>query len=128
MKLVLRQEGEPVDSFLLVLAQFCLDLYREYVLFDLAAVQKLCQELAFLVPPPKEFLRETGGVRQTGLDGVGEMPGKLQLLLTSRGTILTREAKVLVAVDRMSSSGSLILPKTGTTKKMTYGNALTSNF
>lgn len=38
VKLVLRQESEPIDSFLLVLAQFCLDLYRKRVLFDFAAV------------------------------------------------------------------------------------------
>ena len=52
----------------------------------------------------------------------------MQSLLASSGTILTKEAKVLVAVDRISSSGSLILPRIGTTKKITYGKAFTSNF
>jgi len=62
MELVLRQEGEPVDSFFLVFTQFRLDLYRKCVLFDFAAIQKLCQELTFFVPPSEKFLRETGRV------------------------------------------------------------------
>ena len=48
--------------------------------------------------------------------------------LTSRGTILTREANVFVAVDLMSSSESLMRPSTGTIMKMTYGKALMSSF
>ena len=48
--------------------------------------------------------------------------------LTSRGTILTRDANVFVAVARTSSSGSLIRPNTGTTMKITYGSALMSSF
>ena len=63
VELVLRQESEPINSFLLVLAQLRLNLYRKYVLFDLAAVQKLRQELAFFFPLSEEFFRETGRVR-----------------------------------------------------------------
>ena len=38
VKLVFRQEGEPVDSILLVLAQFGFDLHRKYVLFNFATI------------------------------------------------------------------------------------------
>ena len=50
MKLVLGQKREPVDSFLLVLAQLCLDSDRNGVLLNLATVEKLCQELSLFVP------------------------------------------------------------------------------
>ena len=41
VKLVFCQEGEPIDSLLLIFAKFRFDLHRKYILFDLAAVQKL---------------------------------------------------------------------------------------
>ena len=59
VKLVLRQEGKPVDSLLLVFAQLRFDLYRKYILFDFVAIQKLRQELTFVVSPSEEFFRET---------------------------------------------------------------------
>jgi hypothetical protein len=51
------------------------------------------------------------------------MPAYHQLclkdLLTSRGTILTSDAKVVVDSSRTDSSGSLILPSIGTIKNST---------
>lgn len=49
------------------------------------------------------------------------------ILLTSSGTIFTNDANVFVAVVLTSSSWSLILPRIGTIKKITYGNALISS-
>ena len=41
MELVLVQEGQPVNTVLLVLAQLCVDLNRDRVLVDLCAVEQL---------------------------------------------------------------------------------------
>ena len=49
-----------------------------------------------------------------------------QLNLTSSGTILTNEAKVLVDNRRTDSSGSLIRPSIGTIRKRMYGKAFKS--
>jgi hypothetical protein len=98
-------------------------------LLNLFAIKKLRQKLAFRLSAFEKVFGETGRVRQTSLKTheyhtISDRQSKL----TSSGTIFTRDANVFVAVDRISSSESLIRPKTGITKKITYGRALMSSF
>jgi hypothetical protein len=69
-----------------------------------------------------------------GGSGIPAWPNQLQITdsidhggPTSRGTILIRDAKVLVDKSRTCSSGSLMRPKMGTIRKRMYGNALISS-
>ena len=56
VKLVLRQEREPVDTLLLVLPELGLDGDRYIVLLDLAAIQKLREELSLIISAPQEVV------------------------------------------------------------------------
>lgn len=68
MQLIFGQERQPVDTFLLVLAEIGLDWYRDIVFGDLTAVEKLRQELSFDVTFSEEIIRETWRVWQTSLN------------------------------------------------------------
>ena len=129
MELILGKECEPVDTLLLVLAKLRLDSDWDFVLLHLVAVQELHQELALLVTALEQILGEVRRIRKASLQRTStDRNREATVTITSRGTILTRDANVFVAVARTSSSGSLIRPRTGTTMKMTYGRALMSNF
>ena len=125
MELVLCKEGEPADSVALVLAQLDFDRDRELVLVDLGPIEELGEELALVLTLREEVLREPGRVGQAGLEVTHNQPRcsittpEKKAEHTSSGTSLMRVAKVLVATRRTSSSESLILPRTGTTRKMT---------
>jgi hypothetical protein len=67
MELIFGKEGEPIYAILLVFPKLCLDLNGNLVRFDLAAVEKLGQELALLLSPFQKFFREARRVRQTSL-------------------------------------------------------------
>ena len=56
--MIFSKEGEPVHAILLVLAKLSLDRYRNLVLINLAAIQQLHQEIAFLLPAAKHIFGE----------------------------------------------------------------------
>ena len=67
VQLVFGQEGKPVDTFLLVLPELCVDLDGDLVRLDFAAIEQLREELAFFFTLPKKILREVWWVWETGL-------------------------------------------------------------
>lgn len=130
VELVFREECEPVDSLLLVFPELSVDLDRNLVLLHFGSVQQLRKELPLLVPATEKVFRKVRRVRKSSLRRTVRIVKYVIKIvsLTSRGTILTKEANVFVAVDRMSSSESLMRPSTGTIMKITYGRALMSSF
>lgn len=129
MQLIFGKESKPADAILLVLAKLGVDGNRDFVRNDLAPVQQLRQEVALFLATLEELFRKSRRVGQARLsdESVARNAWK-RGPLTSSGTILTRLAKTLVAVARTSSFGSLMRPRTGTTRKMTYGSAFMSSF
>lgn len=125
MQLVASQESQPADTVALVLPQLDADVDRDLVLGHLATVQQLHQELALEVAFGQKLGREAWRIGQAGLRRLRlerqskNLDLKERTQRTSSGTSLTRVAKVRVARKRMSSSGSLMRPSTGTTRKIT---------
>ena len=62
MKLVFGQEGEPIDSILLVFTQFRVDGDRKMVNFHFGAVEELGQKFALSLSPAQKFFRKPFGV------------------------------------------------------------------
>lgn len=80
MKLILREEGEPVDSFLLVVSKLGLDGDGDVVLGDFASVEKLVEELSLARPFGEELCRESlrvgnASLQRYHLDEGGEGAG-----------------------------------------------------
>ena len=122
MQLVFSQEGEPAYAVELVLSELGVDLHRNLVLLHFASIQQLSKELTLLIPASEKVFREVGRIRKSSLQLNDEHDRRCDdtsYPRTSRGTILTKEANVFVAVDLVSSSESLIRPRTGTIMKMT---------
>lgn len=128
VELVLCQKGKPAHSVPLILPQIGFDWNGNFILLCLAAVQQLHKELSLFVSLGQELVRKAWRIRNTGLWHVSADPhtGK-SIGLTSRGTILTNDANVLVDKSRVDSSGSLILPRIGTIRNRTYGRTLISS-
>ena len=125
MQLVASQERQPAYTVALVLPQLDADVDRDLVLGNLATVQQLHQELALEIAFGQQLGREPWRIGKTGLRRL-RLERRLKIFefkertqRTSSGTSLTRVAKVRVARKRMSSSGSLMRPSTGTTRKIT---------
>jgi hypothetical protein len=72
MKLVLGQECEPIHAILLVLPKLCIDLDRNMVRVDLAAVEKLCQELTLFMSSLQKLFREARRIWQTSLHKINQ--------------------------------------------------------
>ena len=120
MQLIFRKESQPADTFLLIFPQLGLDGDRNVVLLHLTTVKELGKELPLLVPASKQVLGKVRQIRKTSLQrGQDRVSPSDESQLTSSGTILTNDANVLVAVDRISSFGSLMRPRTGTMRKIT---------
>lgn len=68
MQLVLKKEGQPIDTVLLVLAERCIDLDRDLVFLDLGSIEELSQKLALGLTALQQLLRKTRRVRQACLN------------------------------------------------------------
>jgi hypothetical protein len=67
MELVFGQKSHPVDTLLLIRAQFCFDWYRDNICLHLAIVEKLRQKVSLRLPLDKHVLADTGRIRNAGL-------------------------------------------------------------
>jgi hypothetical protein len=57
MKMVLVQEVQPVDTFLLVRSQFCFDCHRNCKWLNLMRIEQLSDESSFAVTAFEKFFR-----------------------------------------------------------------------
>lgn len=67
VQLVLGQEREPADTFLLVLSKFRIDGHGDRVWFHLGSIEQLRKELPLRRAFFQQVLREAGGIRKTSL-------------------------------------------------------------
>lgn len=68
MQLILGQECQPIDTFLLVLPELCIDLDGNLVRLNFAAVEQLREELTLFFTLAKKILREVWWVWKAGLN------------------------------------------------------------
>jgi hypothetical protein len=68
VELVFGEESEPTNAILLVFPQLSLDVYGNVIRLNLTAVQKLCQELSFVLSSLQQFFREAWRIWQAGLN------------------------------------------------------------
>ena len=127
VQLILGQEGKPIDTFLLILSQIGIYLHWDGVLFNLRSVEQLAEKFALSITAFEKFLRKPRWIRETNLQrGFQSTEKSSGSRPTSRGIIFTKEAKIFVEVERISLLESLIRPRMGTTRKITYGRVLIS--
>jgi hypothetical protein len=73
VQLVLGEEGEPVDTLLLVVSELGLDRDGDLVPLDLAAVEQLVEELTLARPLGKQLVWEAWWVGDAGLSGYDDV-------------------------------------------------------